>query len=79
MFDATTIGKWVMIGGAGLFVLGLIIWVVGRVGIPFGNLPGDIKIELGNFTFYFPLVSSIIISIVLTILFNIILRFLNRP
>ena len=79
MFDATTIGKWVMIGGAGLFVLGLIIWVVGRVGVPFGNLPGDIKIESGSFTFYFPLVSSIIISIVLTILLNIFLRFLNRP
>ena len=79
MFDATTIGKWLMIGGAGLFVLGLIVWGLSRAGVPFGSLPGDIRIESGNFTFYFPLVSSIIISVVLTILLNIILRFINRP
>ncbi len=37
--------------------------------IPFGRLPGDIVIKKGNFTFYFPLASSIILSIILTVIF----------
>ncbi|HAG07901.1 MAG TPA: DUF2905 domain-containing protein, partial [Peptococcaceae bacterium] len=39
-----------------------------------GRLPGDIVIRKGNFTFYFPLVTSIILSIVLTLLLNVLFR-----
>jgi hypothetical protein len=54
-----------------LIVLGLLIAGVGLLvsfGLPIGRLPGDITIRRGNFTFYFPLVTSIIASIVLTLI-----------
>ena len=44
--------------------LGLLI----MVGVPFGRLPGDIYVRRGNFSFYFPLATSIILSIILTLL-----------
>ena len=57
--------------GRMLIVLGLLIAGVGLLvsfGLPIGRLPGDITIRRGNFTFYFPLVTSIIASIVLTLI-----------
>jgi hypothetical protein len=54
-----------------LIVLGLVIAGVGLLisfGVPIGRLPGDITVRRGNFTFYLPLASSILASIVLTLL-----------
>jgi len=51
--------------------LGLLVAGVGvlmTLGLPIGRLPGDFTIRRGNFTFYFPLASSIIASIVLTLI-----------
>ncbi len=62
------IGKALMVIGAVIFAIGGIIMLSGRV--PFlGKLPGDILIQKKNFTFYFPIATSILISIVLTLLF----------
>ena len=55
-----------------LIVLGLVIAGVGllvTLGLPIGRLPGDFTIRRGNFTLYFPLATSIVASIVLTLLF----------
>ena len=55
-----------------LIILGLVTALIGllvTLGLPIGRLPGDFTIRRGNFTFYFPLASSILASIVLTILF----------
>ena len=52
-------------------VLGLVLVVVGLLinwGLPIGRLPGDFTVRRGNFTFYFPLATSIIASILLTLL-----------
>jgi Protein of unknown function (DUF2905) len=60
-----------------LIILGLLIAGVGllmTMGLPVGRLPGDFTIRRGNFTFYFPLATSIIASIVLTL----IMMFLGR-
>jgi len=57
--------------GRSLIVLGLLIAGVGlliQLGLPIGRLPGDFTIRRGNFTFYFPLATSIIASIVLTLI-----------
>jgi hypothetical protein len=57
--------------GRSLIVLGLLIAGVGlliNLGLPIGRLPGDFTIRRGNFTFYFPLATSIIASIVLTVI-----------
>jgi len=56
--------------GRTLIVLGLLVAGVGvlmTMGLPIGRLPGDFTFRRGNFTFYFPLASSIIASIVLTL------------
>ena len=54
-----------------LIILGLVVAGIGllvTLGLPIGRLPGDFTIRRGNFTFYFPLASSILASIILTIL-----------
>lgn len=57
--------------GRGLVILGLVIAAVGVVvmaGVPLGRLPGDFTVRRGSFTFYFPLATSVIVSILLTLL-----------
>ena len=78
MPDATTIGKWIILIGLGLAVLGGLVWLAGRVGLPLGRLPGDINLKNGNVAFYFPCASAIVISIVLTILLNVAARLIRR-
>ena len=63
-------GKALLIGGLVIAAIGLLM----MAGIPFGRLPGDIVLRRGNATFYFPLVTSILLSIILTLL----LSFLRR-
>jgi hypothetical protein len=73
----TGIGKILLIVGAIIVVVGLIL--VFSSHIPFlGKLPGDIVIKKENFTFYFPIVTMIIVSVVLTIIINVILRFIGK-
>ena len=63
--------------GRTLIVLGLVIAAVGvliALGLPIGRLPGDFTIRRGGFTFYFPLATSIIASVVLTL----VMMFLTR-
>jgi hypothetical protein len=72
------IGRTLIIGGIILILLGIGVYFVARIGLPLGRLPGDIHIEGKNGSFYFPIVSSILISLVLTILLNIILRLFHK-
>ena len=54
-----------------LIAAGLVIAAVGvlvTLGVPFGRLPGDIVVRRGSFTFYFPIVTSIVLSLLLTLL-----------
>jgi hypothetical protein len=60
-----------------LIVFGLVIAAIGAlitVGVPFGRLPGDVVIRRGSFTFYFPVVTSVVVSILLTLLFSLLRR-----
>lgn len=61
------IGKILVIFGALLLLVGLILIAAGRAHIPIGRLPGDIIYRGKNTTIYFPLVTSILISIVLSV------------
>ena len=67
-----------MIGGILLFVVGGLVFIAAKFGVPFGRLPGDIRIEREGFSFYFPLATSILISVGLTILLNLLARFFKR-
>jgi Protein of unknown function (DUF2905) len=63
--------------GKGLVVVGLLIALAGvlvMLGVPLGRLPGDISYERGNTRFYFPLTTSILASVVLTLLFALLRR-----
>ncbi len=66
------IGKMIIGIGIVTIIVGLALMLGGKIGL--GRLPGDILIRRGNFTFYFPLVTGIIISIILTIILNLIFR-----
>ena len=60
-----------------LVVVGLVIAALGllmMLGLPLGRLPGDFAVRRGNFSFYFPLTTSIILSVVLTLLFSLFRR-----
>jgi hypothetical protein len=72
------IGRFLMLGGIILFIVGGLVWLGGRAGIPLGRLPGDIRFEGENVSFHFPLASSIVISIVLTVVLNVVLRLLKK-
>lgn len=58
-----------LIVAGGVFIIIGLFWYFGSKYVPIGRLPGDIVIEKGNFKFYFPLATSIIISLVLTLIF----------
>ncbi|HLV88429.1 MAG TPA: DUF2905 domain-containing protein [Candidatus Sulfotelmatobacter sp.] len=60
-------GKMLMVVGAIVVVVGLVMVLLGRTGIPLGKLPGDIVYRGKNTTVYFPLVTSILLSVVLSI------------
>jgi hypothetical protein len=56
--------KTLVVIGLGIAALGLVM----MLGVPFGRLPGDFVVRRGNFSFYFPLATSIVVSILLTLL-----------
>jgi hypothetical protein len=60
-------GRILVALGVALVVIGGIVMLLGRTGVPLGRLPGDFLYRGKNTTFYFPLASSIVISIVLSI------------
>jgi Protein of unknown function (DUF2905) len=59
-----TMGKTLVLVGLGIAILGVLV----LLGVPLGRLPGDFQVRRGNFSFYFPLASSIVLSILLTLL-----------
>ena len=69
------IGRYLIVCGAVIVVAGIALVMVGKFpGLRIGRLPGDIYIERGNWRFYFPVVTSILLSLILTF----VLWLLNR-
>ena len=62
----TELGKGLIVAGALAMVAGLAFVLLGRAHLPLGRLPGDIVYRGKNTTFYFPLATSILISLVLS-------------
>ena len=63
-------GKTLVVVGLAIAALGLVI----MLGVPLFRLPGDIRVQRGNFSFYVPIVTSIVLSIILTLLLNLFRR-----
>jgi len=69
MSGLSELGRIVLVMGLVLVVVGLLLMIAGKV--PWlGRLPGDITIQRGNFRFYFPLVTCLLLSSLLTLLFR---------
>ena len=79
--DINAVGRVVLIIGIVVAILGGLLMLAAR--LPFfnnlGSLPGDIRIEGQGFSCFIPIVSMILVSVVLTIVLNIIVRLINRP
>jgi hypothetical protein len=68
-------GKYIILIGAGIILVGIIIYFFHDKLHWIGRLPGDIRIEKENLRFYFPITTMILFSILLTIIFRMIRRF----
>lgn len=72
-FSVQTFAKIIIVVGGLIVIIGVIMLLGGKV--PFlGKLPGDIHIRGKNFSFHFPLVTSIVLSIILTVIVNLLFR-----
>jgi hypothetical protein len=71
----TDIGKMLVLLGLLVAVAGGVFILLGRTNLPLGRLPGDIVYRGKNTVFYFPLATSIVVSVVLSLLFYLIGRF----
>jgi hypothetical protein len=69
-------GKYIIVIGIIIILTGIVIYFFHDFFKWFGRLPGDIRIEKKNFRFYFPVVTMILISVIATLLFNLIRKIL---
>ena len=77
MSDFGDLGKLVALTGAALLVLGGLIWLIGKAPL-LGHLPGDIHFQRGNVSCFFPLTTMLILSVLLSLVLNIVIRFLRK-
>jgi hypothetical protein len=77
MNDIGFLGKVLILAGGALVLLGAVVWLLSGTGL-LGRLPGDIRIERPGFTCVFPLASMIVLSLILTVVLNVILRMMKK-
>jgi hypothetical protein len=70
----TDLGRLLIVLGLVLVVVGVLLTMVGRAHLPLGRLPGDIVYRGKNTTFYFPLATSVLVSVVLSIVLYVVGR-----
>jgi Protein of unknown function (DUF2905) len=70
----TDLGKVLVLLGGSIVIVGAVLILFGRTNLPLGRLPGDIVYRGKNMTFYFPLATSILISVVLSVLLYVVGR-----
>jgi len=77
MMSFAELGKMLLVLGGVIVLLGLILLVLGRVPL-LGRLPGDITFRRGNLSCFVPIVSCILLSLLLTVVLNLLLRLFGR-
>lgn len=77
--DMNSAGRLLIVGGIILVAAGALFIALGRVpGLRFGELPGDIRVEGRGFSCFFPLATMIVLSLLLTLALNVVIRLINR-
>jgi len=76
--DLTTVGRWLVAAGVALAAVGGVLWLLGRAGVPLGRLPGDVSLEGRGWSLHVPLVTMLLVSVVLTLVANVLLRLFRR-
>ncbi len=71
------LGRWILVTGVILVILGGIVWLIGRYS-GLSQLPGTLRIQGSGFTCFIPILGMIVLSVVLTIILNVLARFINR-
>jgi hypothetical protein len=74
MPDLASLARWILLAGFTLLALGGSLWILARLNIPLGQLPGDFRFQRGNISCFVPIVSSLLLSGILTLLINLIVR-----
>lgn len=77
MQNLETLGRWILALGIGIVIVGGLIWLVGKL-TGLRSLPGTLKLEFSGITCVFPILASIVLSVVLTVALNLIIRWMNR-
>lgn len=74
MMDAGSLGKWLVVIGLIVAVLGVLVWLAARLGFPLGRLPGDLRFGGNGWSVSIPIVTCIVLSLLLTLLLNLVAR-----
>jgi len=77
MANLETYGKWLVIAGVALAVIGAALWLLGKF-TDLESLPGTLRIQGSGFTCVVPVLASIVGSILLTIVLNLVVRLINK-
>ena len=75
MMPTENLAKYIIGAGVLLVLVGSVLLLLGRLGIQPGQLPGDIHVEGERTSFRFPVVTCLIVSVILTVLMNVVMRF----
>lgn len=78
MSELPSLARALVLIGLGLTGIGLLVGLLARFGLPLGQLPGDLRLQSGSVTCLVPLASMLILSLVLTLVANLLLRVLNK-
>jgi hypothetical protein len=73
--DMQALAKMLIAGGLIVAALGVVLLAAGHWSLPLGRLPGDIRVKRSTFRLYFPLTTSILVSVVLSLILFMISRF----
>lgn len=72
------VGKILVMVGVGIALVGCIVWLAGKLGLPLGNMPGDVHIQRPGFSLNIPIVTCVVLSVVLTVLANLFFWFFRK-
>jgi hypothetical protein len=72
--ETDNLARWLILGGLIVAGLGGVLWLAGRLGLPLGRLPGDLRFETGGVSCFVPLATSVLLSLALTLIINLLAR-----